>query len=379
MRYYQTKSGYNYKEYKNGKKKRISNQEYKKNVNKLKGGSTGNSNKLIKQLVGLKKKINKINELLNRKEILQEFPKNVNNNLNNNLNTAQKRKILAMIANHSKYKRNSSGPSLNFSHNLSQIIASELSSVDLKIQRLLSLGRISVNMIKQLVTVNNSDINYTKLENIEDFYHRIIAEHFPQIKKNNFHVDTTYLNNGSSHKLVYSRLIEAVSKHNTNELNANEIYGPIELWDVSEVTSMYKLFNNARKFNAHIGGWDVSSVTNMEGMFLNTRSFNRDISQWDVGCVTDMSFMFDGAESFDQDIRGWDVSNVTNMRNMFVTALSFNRDIRKWVVGSVTDMSYMFSHATSFNQDISRWDMSSVTNMRNMFYNCPIREEFKCK
>ena len=44
MKIYKSKGGYYYKEYKNGKKKRISNQEYKKNVNKLKGGSTGKGN-----------------------------------------------------------------------------------------------------------------------------------------------------------------------------------------------------------------------------------------------------------------------------------------------------------------------------------------------
>ena len=38
MRYYESKNGYKYKEYKNGKKIRISDKDYYKNVNKI-GGS----------------------------------------------------------------------------------------------------------------------------------------------------------------------------------------------------------------------------------------------------------------------------------------------------------------------------------------------------
>lgn len=44
MRYYKTKSGYYYKEYKNGKKKRISNKKYNKNINQIILKRGGNSN-----------------------------------------------------------------------------------------------------------------------------------------------------------------------------------------------------------------------------------------------------------------------------------------------------------------------------------------------
>jgi surface protein len=40
-------------------------------------------------------------------------------------------------------------------------------------------------------------------------------------------------------------------------------------------------------------------------------AFNEDISKWDVSNVTDMRHMFDNAESFNEDISKWDVSNVT--------------------------------------------------------------------
>ena len=314
MKIYKSKNGYYYKEYKNGKKKRISNEEYKKNVNKLKGGSTGNSNKLITQLVGLKKKINKINELSKRQKNLKELP----NNLPNNLNTVQNRLLLAMIANHHKYKRNSSGPTINISQNILEMIASELSSVDLKIKRLFSQAKNYIAMIKGVTVIDNG-INYTKLENIQGFYNQMIKEHFPQIQENNF---------ADSFNIDRS-LYFAVDDYCHDEFEAIEKYGPIELWDVSKIKLMSKVFNGKKDFNADIGGWDVSNVT-------------------------DMSFMFKDAVSFNRDISGWNVSSAHQMESMFM-------------------------NATSFNQDISGWDLSRLTNIMKMFENCPIREKFKCK
>ena len=65
--------------------------------------------------------------------------------------------------------------------------------------------------------------------------------------------------------------------------------------------------------------------------------FNQPIGNWDVSNVTDMSGMFENAEAFNQPIGNWDVSNVTDMRNMFYAATSFNQDISNWDVSSVTD------------------------------------------
>jgi surface protein len=172
---------------------------------------------------------------------------------------------------------------------------------------------------------------------------------------------------------------------------AEDTYGNISDWDVSNVTNMSGMFDGAESFNQDIGdwdvsnvtdmrfmfsgassfnqdiGWDVSSVSDMENMFSGATSFNQDIGDWDVSSVTDMTFMFAGATSFNQDIGDWDVSNVTDMPGMFVDANSFNQDIGDWDVSNVTDMRFMFVGATSFNQDIGDWDVSSVSDMSFMF------------
>jgi len=143
--------------------------------------------------------------------------------------------------------------------------------------------------------------------------------------------------------------------------------GDIGAWDVSSVTNMRQMFSGASSFNQDIGDWDVSGVTNMREMFIRANSFNQDIGDWDVSSVTNMRGMFQSADQFNQDIGDWNVSSVTSMRRMFYFAESFNQDIGGWDVSSVTRMGSMFSFAESFNQDIGGWDVSSVTRMPGMF------------
>ena len=141
-------------------------------------------------------------------------------------------------------------------------------------------------------------------------------------------------------------------------------------WDVDKVTNMRFMFSGAREFNQNIGGWKVGEVTDMSFMFESALAFNQNIGSWDdVSNVTDMRSMFSGASAFNQNIGGWDddVSNVTDMSSMFESALAFNQNIGGWDVGEVTDMNSMFSGASTFNQNIGGWDVGEVTDMNSMF------------
>ena len=133
----------------------------------------------------------------------------------------------------------------------------------------------------------------------------------------------------------------------------------------TRVTSMAFMFQN-RTFNDTISSWDVSNVTNMREMFDNATNFNQDIGSWDVSNVTNMNQMFNKATNFNQDIGGWDVSNVISMQQMFLEASSFNQDIGNWNVSNVDNMYQMFKQ-TLFNQDIGNWDVSNVVTMYEMF------------
>ena len=149
--------------------------------------------------------------------------------------------------------------------------------------------------------------------------------------------------------------------------DASSMNGDIAHWDVSSVTDMSLMFWRAESFDQHIGGWDVSNVETMEGMFSGAGSFDQDIGGWDVSSVTTMQWMFVSANTFNQDIGGWNVSNVESMRGMFINAGSFDQDIGSWDVSSVTIMLSLFAGAQSFNQDIGSWNVSNVENMLGMF------------
>lgn len=162
-------------------------------------------------------------------------------------------------------------------------------------------------------------------------------------------------------------LKEAVELWCNNRSRAEEQYGNISDWDVSEVTDMSDLFSGCTTFNDDISRWDVSKVTNMAGMFKEARAFNQPIGDWDVSNVTNMEEMFAIALVFDQPIGDWNVSKVTNMQDMFEWAKAFNNPIGDWDVSKVTNMKGMFHYAYEFNQPIGKWNVSKVTNMQEMF------------
>ena len=69
--------------------------------------------------------------------------------------------------------------------------------------------------------------------------------------------------------------------------------------------------------SAEMKDWDVSSVTNMNSMFNQASAFNADLSSWDVSSVTTMGYMFYQASVFNADLSSWNVSSVTTMYRMF--------------------------------------------------------------
>lgn len=146
---------------------------------------------------------------------------------------------------------------------------------------------------------------------------------------------------------------------------------PIDYWDVSSVENFRSMFSgnsdSPNSFNQQLNSWNTSSAINMTGMFSHCPSFNQPIDNWDVSNVTNMSSLFLGCTAFNQPLNSWDVSNVTSMGSIFAQASSFNQPIGNWNVSNVTDMAHMFHQAISFNQPLGEWNVSNVTNMTSMF------------
>jgi len=135
--------------------------------------------------------------------------------------------------------------------------------------------------------------------------------------------------------------------------------------DLTNTTSLVRMFGSATIFNQNINNWDTSNITNMSGIFSSS-SFNQPLNNWNTLNVTDMSFLF-ASTPFNQDISDWNTSNVTTMFYMFFSTSDFNQNINNWNVSNVTNMAGMFHIANAFSQPINSWNTSNVTNMSNMF------------
>jgi len=104
----------------------------------------------------------------------------------------------------------------------------------------------------------------------------VLDQDFCKIRKNKFVKGT---------KFAYESLKEAVEKWVKDKSMAEEEYG-------------------------HISDWDVSEVTSMEELFKDMKDFNEDLSRWNTGKVENMANMFDGASRFSSDLSDWNVSKV---------------------------------------------------------------------
>ena len=149
--------------------------------------------------------------------------------------------------------------------------------------------------------------------------------------------------------------------------NATTFNQNIGDWNTGMVTSMSTMFSGASAFNQDIGAWNTSKVTDMGGTFLNAHAFNQNIGSWETGEATNMSSMFEGAATFDQNIGNWNTEKVENMSGMFNGAHAFNQNIGSWETGEATNMNAMFANTFVFNQDIGAWNTAKVTNMNSMF------------
>jgi len=102
----------------------------------------------------------------------------------------------------------------------------------------------------------------------------------------------------------------AVNKYCESGLD-DETYGPIQNWDVSQITDMSSLFYLKGACNPDIGQWNVSKGVYFSRMFNGAESFDQDISTWDVKNGRSFEYMFHDASSFNQNLCPWKKLNGT--------------------------------------------------------------------
>jgi len=141
-------------------------------------------------------------------------------------------------------------------------------------------------------------------------------------------------------------------------LYKSELEVAVDLWQINVKSALSQY--------GEMDVWDVSLISNMNRLFYNKQLFNADLSRWNVAAVTDMGFMFSNARAFNSNISDWNTSKVTHMLDMFSYAHAFNSNISDWVTSNVTNMGGMFYNALAFDQVLC-WDLSKVSTSDQMF------------
>lgn len=146
-------------------------------------------------------------------------------------------------------------------------------------------------------------------------------------------------------------------------------YPGINNWDVSQVSSMVGMFENAKNFNQDISRWSTGNVTTMVSMFKGATAFNTSIATWNTAAVETFESMFEGATAYNKDMNTWVTTKCRTFVKMFKDATAFNGNISNWDVKGGTDFTSMFENALAFNININAWQPIAATSTKAMFKN----------
>ncbi|WP_163411588.1 BspA family leucine-rich repeat surface protein, partial [Flavobacterium ajazii] len=70
-------------------------------------------------------------------------------------------------------------------------------------------------------------------------------------------------------------------------------------------TTLYKMFQDCKKFNSDLNNWDTTNVRETADMFYGASLFNNSIASWNINNVTNMQYMFYKATAFNQSLASW--------------------------------------------------------------------------
>jgi hypothetical protein len=114
---------------------------------------------------------------------------------------------------------------------------------------------------------------------------------------------------------------------------------------------------------------ETACTTHIHDMsrFFENSTLNPDISTWDVSTVSNMKSMFENAINFSGDLSFWKTENVKDMENMFRSSI-FNNSLSNWNVENVRIMNGMFEDS-KFSQNISQWKTPWIKTLPVQFSN----------
>jgi hypothetical protein len=150
-----------------------------------------------------------------------------------------------------------------------------------------------------------------------------------------------------------------------------ERFGPMCLWDVSEVRNFQfacSVNNNGAQINFNSDlFWDTGSAEAMDSMFFNNADFKGYVGTWDVSGVEWMGGMFNRAGIEDSGIANWNTRRVIDASHMFYMAPSLSESLKLsgWGFGLDPALDSMFAESSIVDCGIGDWKVedADVTGM----------------
>ena len=153
-------------------------------------------------------------------------------------------------------------------------------------------------------------------------------------------------------------------------------YGPMCLWDVSDVTNFYCVCEaqlltaeppTYLTFNSDLF-WNTSAAATMSHMFHRNTEFRGDLSTWDVRTVKNMTSTFKEAGITDSGIGSWDVRSLEEAPYMFESALflSSKLDFSLWNMQNCKNLAFMFFKSAIEDNNIGEWTLRHDANTTGM-------------
>ena len=117
---------------------------------------------------------------------------------------------------------------------------------------------------------------------------------------------------------------------------------------------------------------DMSKCKSIKSIFCKTNYTDMtDITNWNTSNVENMAFVFSYNTATSVDLSNWDTSKVKDMQVMFYkSSITDYSSIYNWNTSKVENVYDLFGTNTAVTSlDLSNWDFSSCTNMSYAFYN----------
>jgi hypothetical protein len=125
---------------------------------------------------------------------------------------------------------------------------------------------------------------------------------------------------------IRSRVHEFIEHVHIGRPATIDQFGPLCLWDVSEITNFDRSCNSGINFNSDLF-WNTKSATSMADMFFGNAAFKGYVGTWNVASVRSMGGMFGRTAIEDSGIASWNTASVTDASNMFSDAMHLSKDL----------------------------------------------------